>query len=122
MPCPASKAKAWGNALRDVGWTLASIGDMRSARRSGQTPNDCLGERPNTRHGPPSAADTMGANGQEAALKPIHYFSVAGGALVPIALCFAGHAEAAGILVVLTLMIDVAVSAITGKKGNDTEH
>lgn len=55
-------------------------------------------------------------------MKPRHWFFLIAGALVPIALYFAGHAEAAGVVLVLALVAEVVVSAITGKKGNDTEH
>ncbi|MES2612052.1 MAG: hypothetical protein V4679_17505 [Pseudomonadota bacterium] len=55
-------------------------------------------------------------------MKPIHYCSFAGGVLIPLALCFAGQSGAAGVVLVLTFVIEVVFSAITGKKGNDTEH
>ncbi len=51
----------------------------------------------------------------------MHYFSLAG-VLVPLVLYVAGLAEAAGVVIVLALVIEVVVSAITGKKGNATER
>lgn len=62
-----------------------------------------------------------GHNTRRSGLKPMHYFSLAG-VLVPLVLYVAGHAEAAGVVIVLALVIEVLVSAITGKKGNATER
>ena len=64
---------------------------------------------------------TGGHNTRRSGLKPMHYFSLAG-VLVPLVLYVAGHAEAAGVVIVLALVIEVVVSAITGKKGNATER
>ncbi len=55
-------------------------------------------------------------------MKPRHCISLMAGTLVPIALYFAGHARAAGVVLVLALVVEVIASAITGKKGNATER
>lgn len=54
-------------------------------------------------------------------MKPTHYLLIAG-VLVPLTLFFAGQPEAAGVVLVLCLVVEIVVSAITGKKGNDTER
>lgn len=51
----------------------------------------------------------------------MHYFSAAG-ILVTLVLYVAGQPEAAGVVLVLALVVEVIVSAVTGKKGNDSEH
>ncbi len=54
-------------------------------------------------------------------MKPTHYPLIAG-ALVPLALFVAGQPEAAGVVLFLCLVVEMIVSAVTGKKGNDTER
>lgn len=49
------------------------------------------------------------------------YISVAG-TLIAIVLYFAGNAWAAGGVLLLSLVLELVVSIITGKKGNDTER
>ncbi|MGV3681840.1 MAG: hypothetical protein ACO1PM_19305 [Acidovorax sp.] len=46
----------------------------------------------------------------------MHYFSAAG-ILVTLGLYVAGQPEAAGVVLVLALVVEVIVSAVTGKKG-----
>jgi len=55
-------------------------------------------------------------------VKPIHYFLLAGGVFVPVALWFAGHEGAAGFVLLLTFVGEVIFSVTTGKKGNDTQR
>lgn len=52
-------------------------------------------------------------------MKPKHYPLIAG-VLVPLALLLAGQPEAAGVVLFLCLVVEMIVSAITSKKGNDT--
>lgn len=54
-------------------------------------------------------------------MKPTHYPLIAG-ALVLLALFVAGQPEAAGVVLFLCLVVEMIVSAVTGKKGNDTER
>ncbi|MFN9470395.1 hypothetical protein [Acidovorax sp.] len=54
-------------------------------------------------------------------MKPMHYLSAAG-ILVTLGLYVAGQPEAAGVVLVLALVVEVIVSAVTGKKGNDSER
>ncbi|EJE54689.1 hypothetical protein PMI14_00406 [Acidovorax sp. CF316] len=56
-------------------------------------------------------------------MKPRHYaLLIIAGILIPLALYFTGHAMAAGAVLLLAFVVEVIVSAMTGKQGNDTER